>query len=150
MKDLDEVRERRGALLGAAAGLEAALAAPASDARWSEGVGSALTRLHATLAEHVSATEAPDGTLDQVRSRAPRLSNQIDRIVGEHVSMTADVERLIDRIESSPSERTADQTAAIREQALELLILIGRHRQRGADLLYEAYDVDVGGPGAGA
>ena len=44
------------------------------------------------------------------------------------------------------SERTADETAAIREQALELLAAIVRHRHLGADLLYEAYDVDIGGP----
>jgi hypothetical protein len=149
MKDLDEVRQRRDALLMAAAGLEAALAAPASDARWPEGVGNALSRLQAMLAEHVAVTEARDGTLDQVRDRAPRLSNQIDRLLGEHASMTAEAERLVDRIDRAPADRSPEETAAIREQALELLIAIGRHRQLGADLLYDAYDVDVGGPGAG-
>lgn len=150
MKDLDEVRQRRDALLRAAGALEAALAAPGSDVRWPEGVGNALSRLQARLAQHVVTAEAPDGLLDQIRDRAPRLSNQIDRLLAEHVSMTADVERLIDRIDRAPAERTADETAAIRELALDLLTAIGRHRQLGADLLYEAYDVDVGGPGAGA
>jgi hypothetical protein len=150
MKDLDEVRQRRDAMLRTAAGLEAALATPASDARWPEGVGNALSRLRATLADHVAVTERPDGTLDQVRDRAPRLANQIDRLLGEHVKMTADLERLMDLVDRAPTDRSPEETAAIRERALELLTAIGRHRQLGADLLYEAYDVDVGGPGAGA
>lgn len=150
MKDLDEVRQRRDALLRAAGGLEAALAAPASDARWPERVGNALSRLQGALADHVAVTERPDGTLDEVRDRAPRLANQIDRLRGEHASMTAQVELLMDRIDRVPAERSAEDSAAIREQALELLTAIGRHRQLGADLLYEAYNVDVGGPGAGA
>jgi hypothetical protein len=147
MNDLREVQQRREALLRRVAALEAALAAPATTTRWPEGIGDALSSLLATLEEHVTATEAPDGIFDQVRDRAPRLSNQIDRLVDEHVTLVADTERLIDHLDRSPTERTAEETAAIREQALELLAAIVRHRQLGADLLYEAYNVDVGGPG---
>jgi gas vesicle protein len=147
MNDVGEIRQRREALVGAAAALEAALAAPASGLRWTEGLGGALTALRATIGEHVTETEAPGGTVDQLRDRAPRLSNQIDRLVDQHAEMTADAERLLERLEHAPAERTPDDTAAIREQALELLGTIVRHRQLGADLLYEAYDVDLGGPG---
>jgi len=147
MDDLREVRQRREVLLSRVASLEAALAAPATDTRWPEGVGDALSNLRATLEEHVAQTESPDGILDQVRERAPRLSNQIDRLVDEHVMLVTDTERLIDRLDHAPTERTAEETATIREQALELLAAIVRHRQVGADLLYEAYNVDVGGPG---
>lgn len=146
MNDLGEVRLRREVLLRAVASLEAALAAPAADARWPEGVGSALSSLRATFEAHVAATEAPDGIFDQVRDRAPRLSNQIDRLLHDHVTIAADTERLIDRLDHAPMERTADENAAIREQALQLLAAIVRHRHLGADLLYEAYDVDLGGP----
>ena len=147
MNDLDEVRQRREAVLEDAASLEAALAAPASGARWLESVGNALSSLRATLEDHVTATESPDGILDQVRERAPRLSKQIDRLVDEHLAIAADTERLIDHLDRAPTERTAEETAIIREQALVLLAAIMRHRQLGADLLYEAYNVDVGGPG---
>ncbi|MGA7758671.1 MAG: hypothetical protein WCA57_12600 [Ilumatobacteraceae bacterium] len=147
MNDLDEVRLRREALLGRVASLEEALAAPASSAWWPEGVGNALSSLRTMLEEHVTATEAPDGILDQVRERAPRLSNQIDRLVDEHPAITADTEHLMDHLDRVPRERTAEETALIREQALELIAAIVRHRQLGADLLYEAYNVDVGGPG---
>lgn len=147
MNDLGEIRQRREALLRAAASLEAALAAPASDARWPEGVGNALSELRANIEAHVISTESPDGLFDQVRERAPRLSNQIDRLLEEHVAMTADTERLMDRLDRAPAELTAEDTTTIREQGLELLTTIVRHRHLGSDLLYEAYNVDVGGPG---
>ena len=147
MDDLGEIRQRRGALLNAVAALEAALAGPASGTRWTESVGNALSGLRTTLEEHVAATEAPDGIFAQVRDRAPRLSNQIDRLREQHVTIAADTEHLIDRVDHAPTERSADETAAIREQALALLGEIVRHRHLGADLLYEAYNVDVGEPG---
>ena len=147
MDDLGEIRQRREALVGVAAAFEAALAAPASDLRWTEGLGNALSDLRATIDEHVTATEAPGGTIDQLRNQAPRLSKQIDLLVDQHGTITADAERLLERLEHAPAERTPDDTATIREEALELLGAIVRHRHLGADLLYEAYDVDLGGPG---
>lgn len=147
MNDLGEIRHRRAELVGACSAVEAALAAPVSSARWPEGLGNALVVLLATFAEHVTTTETPGGTIEQLRERAPRLSDRIDRLVEQHVTITADAERLMDRLDDLPTERTADDNAAVREHAIELLTSIVRHRQLGADLLYEAYDIDVGGPG---
>jgi hypothetical protein len=147
MNDLGEIRHRRAALVGSCSALEAALAAPVSSARWPEGIGNALVALLTTFDEHVTETEASGGTIEQLRERAPRLSDRIDRLVEQHVAITADAERLMDRLDHLPTDRTADDNAAVREQAIELLTAIVRHRQLGADLLYEAYDIDVGGPG---
>lgn len=145
--DLGEVRQRREALLDALAGVEAALAAPAFDVRWRDGVGDALSSLHTTLEQHAAATEAPDGFLNQVRDDAPRLSNQVNRLAAEHAALIADSERLLDRLARAPSAQVMEEIADVREQAIDLLAAIVRHRQRGADLIYEAYNVDVGGPG---
>jgi hypothetical protein len=38
-----------------------------------------------------------------------------------------------------------DEVTRARELGTELLGSIVRHRQRGADLVYEAYEVDIGG-----
>lgn len=123
------------------------MSAPAASARWPEGLGNALTALSATFHEHVAETEGSGGTIEQLRERAPRLSDRIDLLVEQHVKITADAERLMDRLDHVPAERSVDENAAIREQAFELLTAIVRHRQLGADLLYEAYDIDVGGLG---
>ena len=148
MSDLGEIRQRRAALVGTCSALEAALSAPVASARWPEGLGNALATLRATFDEHVTETESAGGTIEQLRERAPRLSDRIDKLVDQHVTIAADVERLMDRLDHIPAERTADENADIREQAFELLAAIVRHRQLGADLLYEAYDVDVGGVGS--
>jgi hypothetical protein len=142
---LKEVRERREAMLGAIADVEAALAAPASDAGWRDGVGEALTTLRSTIADHIVATEAPDGILASVRADAPRLSNAVDRLDAEHATLTHDTESLIDRLGSAATAPATDDVQEIRDEALSLLTAVIRHRQRGADLLYEAYNVDVGG-----
>jgi len=147
MNDLGEIKQRRAALVGTCSALEAALSAPVASARWPEGLGNAVTALRATFDEHVAETEGSGGTVEQLRERAPRLSDRIDLLVEQHARIPADAERLMDRLDHLPAERTADENAAVREQALELLTAIVRHRQLGADLLYEAYDVDVGGPG---
>jgi hypothetical protein len=147
MSDLGEIKQRRAALVGTCSAFEAALSAPAASARWPEGLGNALTALGATFHEHVTETEGSGGTIEQLRERAPRLSDRIDLLVEQHVTITADAERLMDRLDHLPAERSADENAAIREQAFELLTAIVRHRQLGADLLYEAYDIDVGGLG---
>jgi hypothetical protein len=147
MNDLGEIKQRRAALVGTCSALEAALSAPVASARWPEGLGNALTALRATFDEHVTETEGSGGTIEQLRERAPRLSDRIDLLVEQHVTITADAERLMDRLDHLLAERTADENAAVREQAFELLTAIVRHRQLGADLLYEAYDVDVGGLG---
>jgi hypothetical protein len=147
MNDLGEIRERRAALVGTCSALEAALSSPVASARWPEGLGNAVTILLATFDEHVTETESPGGTIEQLRERAPRLSDRIDRLSEQHATIAADAERLMDRLDHLPAERTADENAAVREQALELLTAIVRHRQLGADLLYEAYDIDVGGVG---
>ena len=147
MNDVGEIRHRRAALVGACSAVEAALAAPVSSTRWPEGVGNAVVALLATFDEHVTTTETAGGTIEQLRERAPRLSDRIDRLVEQHVTITAAAERVMDRLDHLPTDRSTDESAAVREQAIELLTAIVRHRQLGADLLYEAYDIDVGGFG---
>lgn len=147
MNDLGEIRQRRVALAGTCSALEAALSAPVASARWPEGLGNAVAALRATFDEHATETESPGGTIEQLRERAPRLSERIDRLSEQHVTIATDAGLLMDRLEHVPAERSDDENAAIREQAFELLTAIVQHRQLGADLLYEAYDVDVGGVG---
>ena len=107
MNDLGEIRERRAALVGTCSALEAALSSPVASARWPEGLGNAVAALLATFDEHVTETESRGGTIEQLRERAPRLSDRIDRLSEEHVTIAADAERLMDRLDHLPAERTA-------------------------------------------
>lgn len=54
-------------------------------------------------------------------------------------------------METPPRSRLCTPTVpsggvgAAREAALDLLGLLSRHRHRGADFVYDAYDFDIGG-----
>ena len=145
--EFGDVRRRREAVLDATAAVEAALAAPAGGATWRDDLRAALLTLHGTLQDHVEETEGPDGFLARVRDEAPRLSRQVDRLIGEHTELGDLSTKVIERLDGVALERTADEAAAVRDDALQLLAGVVRHRQRGADLVYEAYHVDVGGTG---
>jgi hypothetical protein len=71
----------------------------------------------------------------------------VDRLIGEHTELTDLSTKLIDRIDVVELERIAEEAGAVRDDAMSLLTAVARHRQRGADLIYEAYQVDVGGTG---
>jgi hypothetical protein len=142
---LDEVRARRVQLRDAMDALEAALAAPAAGSRvvdWWAAVMIRLEALRTALQHHVVETEAAGGLLTQIQTEAPRLANAVHRLRQDHVELSEAVEGLLVR----PTPRNGD-SGVIRDAGLSLLGQLARHRQRGADLLYEAYNIDVGGGG---
>lgn len=141
---LDEARVRRVRLRGAMDDLEAALAAPAARrvADWWAAVMACLQGLRTALLHHVVETEADEGLLTQILTEVPRLASAVDRLRQDHVELSDAVEALLVR----PVPRNGD-SAVIRDAGLRLLGQLARHRQRGADLLYEAYSIDVGGGG---
>jgi hypothetical protein len=72
-----------------------------------------------------------------VRRRSPRLDSHCRRLSEEHVTILEQI--------GTVQNALGEGTAETRTQVLELLRLLVRHRQHGADLVYEAYAVDIGG-----
>lgn len=130
-------RERRAGLRAVLVDLEACIAAPvpgrADD--WRSSVTECMRHLSEAFADHVEGTEGPDGLFAQVRRRSPRLDNATKRLAADHVAIN----------EQMSVVAAADEPAAVREAVLKLLAMLARHRQAGADLVYEAYAVDIGG-----
>lgn len=141
---MEELRRRRAELRESMGALEKALAAPASSdrARWAQRVHVALVELSADMREHIDITEGPDGMYADLRQRAPRLSTPIARLTHEHATITSQIEDLAGRVEEPEGIRGITR---IRDAGNTLLGTLVRHRQRGSDLVYEAYDVDIGG-----
>lgn len=138
---LGGARERRERLAAAADGLEQAITrAPGDLPAWQQGVQAALDELRTTLVAHVDEVEAPDGLYTDISTRTPRLIHAIDRLRHDHLVLNDQVVELDGLV-------AADDVLveAVRERALVLLTDISRHRHRGADLLWESYDVDIGG-----
>lgn len=142
--DFDAVRARRQSLRTAMGGFEAALAAPAVERipEWTQGLVVALQQLDTRLTEHVAATEGPDGFHNQIVAASPRLFHGVTVLVADHQRAA----ELLDQLgRATNGARTDGHVSGIREQGTELLALLAKHRQRGADLIYEAYQRDLGG-----
>jgi len=139
---LAEVRRRRAELRHAMGVLEQALGSPAAGQDWLARVRHALIQVDADFRMHVEVTEGTRGLYEQVLGDAPRLAGRVQRLTDEHRTLAVMVGELLARSEKPAEPGDADQ---IRSQGTVLLARLARHRQAGADLLYEAYESDVGG-----
>ena len=115
---------------------------------WVDGVRDALRAVHEVWTRHIVETEAPGAFLDEVVAEAPRLATPASRLRREHNEILA-VDHARREATRSPARRRrlvrtrGSTTCAPSSPACS--IALARHRQRGADLVYEAYDVDIGG-----
>jgi hypothetical protein len=130
-------RRNRAGLFAAIHGFECALAAAPTDPAWRHGVAAELARLRTEFHAHVELTEGPDGLYAEVLGDAPRLVHQVYSLGRDHDRVLAALDALTARIDAEPRR--------LRRWAGELLHEVSRHRQRGADLVYEAYAIDIGG-----
>jgi hypothetical protein len=141
---LDEVRRRRAELRDALGRLEAALAAPTPGRiiEWSAAVRTRLDQLIGDFGEHVTVTEGPDGVYEDVVATAPRLARAVDQLRHDHEV----IHKLLDHSAGLlTTAKVDDDVTDIRESATELMFRLVRHRQRGSDLMWEAYANDIGG-----
>ena len=141
---LERLERRRAELRESMSTLEHALASPvaADPSRWTDRVQVALIGLSADLRQHVDVTEGPEGLYQDLMASAPRLAGEIDHLTGEHTVLRKAVDGLLAEVRAPDSEQ---DVARIRDLGTELLATLSRHRQRGGDLVYEAYEVDIGG-----
>jgi hypothetical protein len=141
---LDTVRLRRAELRETLNLLEAALAAPATGRAvvWGEAAHAALVMLADDFAAHVEVTEGPGGLHQSIVGAEPRLAYAVDGLTAEHGQISAEIAALV--ADSEPPVTPGD-VGDLRERGTALLTSMIRHRQRGADLIYEAYETDIGG-----
>jgi hypothetical protein len=139
---LDAVRVRRDRLYEAILGLEKALATPAGDhpKEWATLLAAPIESLRAVLDSHIEGTEGDDGLFAQIREDAPHLLNAVERLRNDHQPLVASVTALA---EALPGVHDDDTVDAVRTQALQLMRELLHHRHLGAEVVYDAYAVDV-------
>lgn len=131
------VRER---LYGSVRGLSEAIDAPIGRGpRWRRRVRRELIQLHSALGNHVRVTEGVSGLLSEIEDQAPRLARDVDVLRREHLALDAECAQLLQRVDDQ------QPLVEIRRSALTLLGRFATHRHHGADLVYEAFGVDIGG-----
>lgn len=136
---LQAAGKRRVELKMAVSQVEIAASSPSGDPNWSATLAGELEDLQEAMDQHVEEVEAPAGLLAELTEVAPRLVNQIGQVRDEHPGLCAQIAQAIANVKR---QHGVDE---VRGEVLELLLAISRHRQKGADLVYEGYNVDIGG-----
>jgi hypothetical protein len=132
-------RIRRNELHAAMERLEATVAKPAAPNGWADAVDASLLELEEALRAHIREVEAPDGLLAEIVDVAPRLVAEVETIKKEHV----DLVRSWTRARQSLRGDGVATATEVRRRVISLLGRLAIHRQRGSDLVYEAYNVDI-------
>ncbi len=108
---------------------------------WYGDVAVHIRALAEAFRHHVEQSEGPKGLLPQIVEAAPRLAPAVEVVKREHRALLAQMSRL-EAATGLPQD--ADEQA-VRKDSLRLMHDVAAHRQRGSDLIYEAYYVDVEG-----
>lgn len=134
------VADRRQSLYEAMRRLESAVSRPSGLADWRIEIESALAYLAWALDTHVIEVEAENGLFAQLAEQAPQLSADIDSLRREHTELQAACHAAL--------SMAADwASSTLRRRVNVLLGRLAIHRQYGAELLFDAYNVDIGGAG---
>jgi pantothenate kinase type III len=139
---LDAVRRRRAELFESMTALEQALVVPTTGRldTWTQCVDVALTELSADVRAHIAITEGLGGLHADVVTVAPRLAHAVQRLVAEHAVISEMLVAL-----SAQTRATAPQVDDVRCLGADLIVFLDHHRRRGAALVFEAYQTDIGG-----
>lgn len=142
VRDLDAVRRRRAELRESIALLEAALSAPPDRPDvWGEQVQLGVNRLATDFRDHLDVTEGAGGLHETIIESSPRLVHAVEVLGAEHREIDSAISGLGAATEAPVM---AADVEAVTQRAARLLDLLAKHRQRGADLVYEAFEQDLG------
>jgi hypothetical protein len=144
---LGEAKKRRQTLHDAIVRLEMAISSPAAGRTpdWTAQVAKDLVGVRDAFDQHVIVTEKPGGLYEEIMERAPRLAGTVKRLQDEHPTIAESVIALVERLEAGDVETDVWPADNARNDLQRLIGAVVRHRQKGADLVWEAYNVDIGG-----
>ncbi|MBW3667111.1 MAG: hemerythrin domain-containing protein [Actinobacteria bacterium] len=121
--------------------LDAAASTPTGVGGWLEQVSKTLDDLSEALDRHVDMVEGEDGLLAEIADISPHLQSVIDQMRADHKDLQGRVDSM--KLAIKQARSGPDGPAEIRREIRELLSSLAQHRERGADLVYDAYNVDI-------
>lgn len=142
--DLRRVEAERKGVRAAFDRLERAAARPATDRieLWCGNFRAQLADVRTAFQYHVEVTEARDGLFADIIAKAPRLAPRAEELRRDHRIIEAAISRATAAIdaEEAPTLRTV---AGARDATVDLISRISRHRHLGAEIVYDAFNVDI-------
>lgn len=121
--------------------LEESLARSSRLEDWRQEVAEALDGVEEALRRHVGEIEAPGGLFAEVVDLSPEMTSAVELLREEH----AELERLTaTALDTARSDRLGDPSQ-LRTESMAVIDLLVTHRQTGAEMLFDAYNVDIGG-----
>jgi hypothetical protein len=144
---LADIRNRRAELRASMGVLELVLASPARGGRatgWAARLRAAVIELYDEFTLHLDIAEDPPGVYGELARQSSELAHMVAQIAREHAEIMRRIEELLtwtDALDERPDVPEA------RRLGTELLAALMRHRQRVADLVFEAYELDIEGAG---
>lgn len=141
--DLVEIARAKRQSLGVSMGhLEAVAAKPSGADGWLERTLSAVELLGRSLDDHIAVTEGGSGLLAEVLELAPQYAAEVDMIKAEHEGLLEALQKVDLTVRILLESGTSDPDS-VRHRVMTLLSRLSLHRQRGADLVYDAYYIDI-------
>lgn len=139
---IGKVRRHRSHLQDAMAGFESAIRRPAEHpGDWLADVTRQLAELAGALESHIHVHEGPDSFHADVLRGRPHLTPLVASLQRDHRRLSQDVDHLMRFL----MDHTPIDEPDVRARGLALIHQFSRHRERGADLVWEAFNVDIGG-----
>jgi len=144
---LSEARRRRATLHDSLVHLEIAISSPATGRipEWTEFVTKEMVGVRDAFDQHVMVTEKPGGLYEEIITRAPRLDGTVRRLKDEHPDIAEKIGGMVERLEKATIGGPEWPLDDARDDLQRFIGTVIRHRQKGADLVWEAYNVDIGG-----
>jgi len=120
----------------------AGAAATGREEAWSADIGDALNALEAALGEQGRHSGESDSPLSDIEVQEPRLRNRVTQLRQRYGDLERRIEELRSQLDTSAGAcaDVDDTRHRLENLAAELRYL----RAREADLVYEAYSVDIG------
>ncbi len=144
---LEAAARRRRELRDALVAFEEALSSPLRDREtWRRAVSVELEHLAQSFDDHVRETERAGGLYEEMEEEAPHLGGKARRLRDEHPRVAAAIDEARRVLGAAPLAAETD-AEALREELQQLMGRIVRHRRGGADLVWEAYAIDIGTAG---
>lgn len=143
----EQIAQKHSALLGAIHSLETALFAPAPgrERDWARQVIGRLREMHGELETHRREVEGADGLYEQLETVMPRAATRIQYLKDTNQSLI-DRAELLEREVERIARSGVGAFMAVRSNATLLLGEMRHQQAREVDLMFEAFDRDIGMP----